>query len=346
MNKLLLVLLLPTLSFAQVDSTDMIVKQMMTQQKIVGLSLAVVKNGKTISNKGYGLANAELNVPVSPETAIRIGSVSKQFFATAIMKLMQDGKLRIEDSVHTFFPDAPASWRSITINHLMSHTSGLQRESPAYDNNKIQPDSVLIKAAYPLPLLFNPGEKYEYCNLAYFILAEIIQRVSGKLWQDYIRDELFIPAGMKHTYLSDHFLIIPNRADGYLHKSSTLINASASYAIRPSGAFLSTSTDMIKWETTLRERRIILTKDNWEKIFQPYIKTSDIAAATAHYGFGWVIDEYKGQKLIVHSGANVGFRSVYARFVDAGLTIIILSNTDEANPRAIVNALADYHLRK
>ncbi len=346
MNKLLLCILLPSLSFAQIDSTDIIVRQMMEKQKIVGLSLAVIKNGKPVVNKGYGLANAELNVPVTSETVIRLGSVSKQFFTTAIMKLMEEGKLDIEDSVHKFFPAAPETWRPIKIKNLMSHTSGLQREGPAYNNFKIQPDINIIKSAYNLPLVFKAGEKYQYCNLAYFMLAEIIKRVSGKPWQDYIHTALFMPAGMNNSYLTDFNLIIPNRADGYMHNHDTLINATAMYAIRPSGGFLSTSSDMIKWEKAMSEKKIILKKDNWEKLWQPFIKTSDKIDAKEYYGFGWAINEYKGHKLIGHGGANIGFRSEFARFVNDGLSIIILTNTDEANPGAIAKALADYYFRK
>lgn len=346
MKKLLFLFFLPALSFAQIDSTDIIVKQMMEKQKIVGLSLAVIKNGETVTNKGYGLANVELNVPVTSETVIRLGSVSKQFFTTAIMTLMEEGKLSIEDEVHKFFPDAPETWRPIKIKHLMSHTSGLQREGPAYDNNKIQPDINIIKSAYNLPLVFKTGEKYQYCNLAYFMLADIIKQVSGMPWEDYIRDKMFIPTGMNNTYLTEFHPIIPNRANGYMHKKDTLINATAMYAIRPSGGFLSTSSDMIKWDKVLRERNIILKKDNWEKLWQPFIKTSEKVDLKEYYGFGWTIDEYKGHKVILHGGANVGFRSVYARFVNDELSIIILTNTDEANPRIIANALADYYFRK
>lgn len=346
MNKLLLCLFLPSLVCAQVDSTDIIVSHLMEKQKIVGLSLAVIKNGKAVVNKGYGLANVELNVPVTSETVIRLGSVSKQFFTTAILKLMQDGKLGIDDPVHKFFPDAPETWRPIKIQNLMSHTSGLQREGPAYDNFKIQPDIDIIKSAYNLPLVFTTGEKYQYCNLAYFMLAEIIKQVSGKPWQDYVRDELFIPAGMNNSYVTDFHLIIPNRADGYMHNRDTLVNATAMYAIRPSGGFLSTSSDMIKWEKALREKKIILKKDNWEKLWQPFIKTSDKAGSKEYYGFGWVIDEYNGHQLVVHGGSNTGFRSVFAQFMDDALSIIILTNTDEANPRAIANALADYYFRR
>jgi len=346
MKKLLLLLIFPSVLFAQSDSTDIIVRQMMEKQKIVGLSLAVIKDGKTLTNKGYGLANVELNVPVNSETVIRLGSVSKQFFTTAIMKLMEDGKLSIEDSVHKFFPDAPESWRPIKIKNLMSHTSGLQREGPAYDNFKIQPDIDIIRSAYSLPLVFKTGEKYQYCNLAYFMLAEIIKQVSGMPWQDYIHAALFIPAGMTNSYLTDFYRIIPNRANGYIHHHDTLVNATAMYAIRPSGGFLSTASDMIKWEKALSERRIILKKENWDKLWQPFIKMSDRAGSNEHYGFGWITDEYNGHKLILHGGSNTGFRSIYTRFINDGLSIVILTNTDEANPRVIANALADYYFRK
>lgn len=346
MYKLLVLLFFPFLSVAQIDSTDIIVNRMMKEQKIVGLSLAVIQNGQPVVNKGYGMANAELNVPVTSETVIRLGSVSKQFFTTAIMKLMEEGRLSIDDSVRKYFPDAPETWGPIKIKNLMSHTSGLQREGPAYNNSKIQPDLAVIQSAYKLPLNFKTGEKYQYCNLAYFMLAEIIKQVSGMPWQDYIHERLFVPAGMNNTYLTDFYLIIPNRAMGYMHQHDTLVNATAMYAIRPSGGFLSTSSDMIKWEKTISEKKIILAKENWEKLWQPFIKTSDKPDSKSYYGFGWMIDEYNGHKTIAHGGSNIGFRSVYTRFVNDDLSIIILTNTDEAQPDSIAKALADHYFRK
>jgi CubicO group peptidase (beta-lactamase class C family) len=342
---MILFILTSALAYGQVDSTDIIVDRMMKEQKVTGLTLAVVKNGKPVVNKGYGLANVELNIPVTSETVIRLGSVSKQFFTTAILKLMEEGKLSIEDYVHKFFPDAPETWRPIQLKHLMSHTSGLKREGPAYKNAVIQPDLVIIKSAYPLPLDFKTGEKYQYCNLGYFMLAEIITQVSGMHWQDYIREKLFIPSGMKNSRMTDFYPIIPNRASGYMHKKDTLVNADAMYAVRPSGGFLSTSTDMILWDKVLREKKTILKKENWELLWKPFIKTSDNPAAKEYYGFGWEIDEYKGRKLVSHDGANIGFRSVYSRFVDDGLSIIIMTNTNEAEPISIARALADHYFR-
>ena len=341
-----LFLLISVLAYGQEDSTDIIVQNMMKEQKIVGLSLAVIKNGQPLVNKGYGWANAEHQVPVTPETVIRLSSISKQFFTTAILKLQEEGKLSIDDPVHQFFPDAPETWRPIQVKHLMSHTSGLKRESPAYDNHKMISDLEIIKAAYPLPLDFKTGEQYQYCNLAYYMLAQIITQISGMPWQDYIREKLFIPAGMKNSGMTDYYPIIPNRASGYMHRNGVLFNADAMYAVRPSGGFLSTGTDMILWDKVLREKNIILKKESWELLWQPFIKTSNKPESKAYYGFGWIIDERNGHKVIEHGGANVGFRSHYARFVNDDLSIIIMTNTEEANPGAIVRALAAYYFRR
>ena len=346
MKQLLFILFFPSLLFAQTDSTDIIVQNIMKQQKIVGLSLAVIKKGEVTVNKGYGLANVEFNVAASNETVFRLGSVSKQFFTTAIMKLQEEGLLSINDSVHKFFPDAPETWRPILVKNLMSHTSGLQRESPAYDNFKMISDLGIIKAAYPLALDFKTGEKYQYCNIAYYMLAQIITQVSGIHWGKYIEEKLFAPAGMNNSRMTDFYPIIPNRASGYMHKGDTLLNATAMFAIRPSGGFLSTSTDMIKWDKVITEKKMILKKESWEMLWQPFIKTSNDEKSKSYYGFGWTIDEFDDHKFVGHGGANIGFRSYYTRFVNDGLSIIVITNTDEANPVAIIKALANYYLRK
>ena len=346
MKQLLLILFAPSILFAQTDSTDSIVQNMMSKQKITGLSLAVIKKGETIVNKGYGFANVELRVAAGNETVFRLGSVSKQFFTAAIMKLQEEGKLSINDPVHKFFPDAPETWRSILVKNLMSHTSGLQRESPAYDNFKMISDLDMVKAAYSLALDFKTGEKYQYCNLAFYMLAQIITQVSGQSWDNYIHEQLFVPAGMNNTYMTDFYEVISNRASGYMHKNDELQNATAMFAIRPSGGFLSTTTDMIKWDKVLTEKKIILKKESWEMLWQPFIKTSANETSKTYYGFGWSIDEFQGHKTISHGGSNIGFRSYYSRFVNDGLSIIVLTNTDEADPGAIVNALAGYYFRK
>jgi len=344
-RNIILLLLFPICLYTQIDSVDIIVEKQMAEQNIIGLSLAIVKGGKILVDKGYGAANAEHNVAAQSKTVFRLASISKQFFATAIMKLVQDGKLTLDDGMHKFFQKAPETWKTIQIKHLLSHTSGLVREAPGYDNFKIQSDLSIIKSAYDLPLNFPTGEKYQYCNLGYYMLAEIISQVSRMPWQDYISKELFVPAGMTNTLMTDFYPVIPNRASGYVFNNGKFINAEAMIAVRPSGGFLSTTTDMIKWDNVLRDKNIILNKENWEQLWKPFIHTSTDAGSKSYYGFGWTIDEYKGRKLIGHGGSNMGFKTQYSRFVDDKLSIIVLTNTNGSNPNMIVNLLADYLLK-
>ncbi len=344
-SNIILLLLIPVFLSSQIDSIDIIVKSQMADQNIMGLSLAIVKDGEILINKGYGIANAEHDVEVQSKTVFRLASISKQFFATAILKLVQDGKITLDDDMHTFFQKAPETWKPIKIKHLLSHTSGLVREAPGYDNFKHQSDLSIIKSAYDLPLNFPTGEKYQYCNLGYYMLAEIITQVSGMPWQDYIAKELFVPAGMTSTVMTDFYPVIPNRASGYVFNNGKYINAEAMIAVRPSGGFLSTTTDMIKWDKVLRDKNIILSKNNWELLWTPFVKTSTEADSKSYYGFGWISDEYKGHKFIGHGGSNTGFRTQYSRFVGDKLSIIVLTNTNGANPNMIVNKLADYLLK-
>src|SRR5215475_2825658 len=194
----ILLLLLQT-SAARADKVDDYIKAEMQKQRIPGLSLAVVKEGKIIKAEGYGLANVEHNIPARPDTIFKIGSVSKQFIATGIMLLVQEGKISLGDKVGKYLDGTPESWNGITIRHLLTHTSGIVREGPGFDPFKDQKDFDVIKTAYPLPLRFAPGEKYEYCNVGYFSLAEIIARISGKSWGDFINERVFAPLGMTAT---------------------------------------------------------------------------------------------------------------------------------------------------
>ena len=346
LKNLIFLLFLYSNLVAQVDSVDIIVQNQMTKQNITGISLAIVKDGKTLVNKGYGMANMELRVPVNSNTVFRLASISKQFFATAIMKLVQDGKISLDDDIQKFFRNAPDIWKPIRIKHLLSHTSGLVREAPGYENFKIQSDMSIIKSAYDLPLDYPTGQKYQYCNLGYFMLAEIITQVSGLSWQNYIQKELFSPAGMTNMNMTDFYQVIPNRASGYVFNNGTYFNAEAMLAVRPSGGFLSTSTDMIRWDKVLREKKIILSKENWETLWQPFVRTNSDPDSASYYGFGWAIDDYRGHKSIGHGGSNMGFRTQYSRFIDDGLSIVVLTNTNGANPDKIAKELASYIFRQ
>ena len=161
---------------ARQDKTDEFITAQPREQNIPGLALAIVKNGKVIKAEGYGYADLERKIPIAPVTVLKIASVSKQFIATGIMLLVQDGKLSVSDPVSKHITDAPAAWKGITIRHLLTHTAGLVREAPGVDISRFQPDIDVIRNAYDAPLHFAAGEKYQYSNVGYFILGEIIRR--------------------------------------------------------------------------------------------------------------------------------------------------------------------------
>src|SRR5688572_16194912 len=197
---LALVLLFAPTVVAQTDRTDDYIRVEMRRQNIPGLSLVVLKNGEVVKTGAYGLANIKLKIPATPETVYKIASASKQFIATGIMLLVQEGRLGLGDPISKYLEGTPATWNGITIRHLLTHTSGLIREAPGFDLFKIQSDADVIKTAYPLPLRFVPGEKWEYSNTGYFALAEVIRTVAGRPWSEYLSEKVFRPSAMNTTH--------------------------------------------------------------------------------------------------------------------------------------------------
>ena len=180
-----LVVWLGAADVTRADQADDFIRAEMQRQNIPGLSLVVVKRGEVVKAEGYGLANIKREIPATAHTVYRIASVSKQFIAAGIMVLVQEGRLGLGDSVRQYLEGAPPAWNGITIRHLLTHTSGLVREAPGFDPFKAQSDASTIGTAYPLPLRFAPGEKWEYSNTGYYVLAEIIHTVSGRSWPEY-----------------------------------------------------------------------------------------------------------------------------------------------------------------
>ena len=334
---LLLLLIAPVL--ARADKTDDFVTAELKRQNIPGLSLAIVKDGKIIKAAGYGVANIKLNTAATPETVYKIASVSKQFIATGIMLLVQEGRLGLDDPVSKYLEGTPATWKAITVRHLLTHTSGLVREAPGFDPFKIQSDADVIKSAYPLPLRFAPGIKGEYSNLGYFALAEIMRKVSGRPWIEYLSEMVFKPAGMQTTYPTNTKVSLPNMAQGYVHNDK-LIDAKDWPALRPSGAFFSTVLDLAKWDAILYTDRI-LSDSTRQQMWTP----ATLNDGTSYpYGFGWEIGSFRHRKLVHHGGGMPGFRSEFARFVDDRLTIIFLMNRDDVDRFSILYGLAALYL--
>jgi D-alanyl-D-alanine carboxypeptidase len=332
------VLLCASPSFA--DKVDDYVRAQVAKQNIPGLALAVVRGGKAIKLKGYGLANIEHGVPVTPTTVFQIGSVSKQFIATGVMVLAREGKLGLDDKIVQYLEGAPATWQDITIRQCLSHTAGLVRESPAYDWSKRQPDAQVIAAAYPAPLVFPPGTKFQYSNLGYFILAEIIHKTSGMPWTDFMTARVFAPAQLTATMATDANRIVPNRAAGYQLQDGKQVNAQVSVALRPSGAFMASISDLARWEAVLREDTV-LDKASRELMRQPVNLQDNSSPA---YGLGWVVEKVNGHAVVRHGGTINGFRAEYSRFIDDDLAVIVLTNSYEASTDALAAGVASRYI--
>lgn len=337
---LLLFILLTAVITGWADQVDDYVKSAMEKQHIPGVSIAVIKNGKIVKTQGYGFANLELKTPVKPETVFKIGSVSKQFLATGIMILIQEGKLSLDDPVSKFLDGTPETWKEITIRHLLTHTSGIVREAPGFNPLKIQSDIDVIKTAYPLSLRFAPGEKWEYCNVGYFTLAEIIHKVSGQPWDVYLNERVFKPLGMNTTRTTNMTSIIANRAGGYDWSNDRMENTENYLALRPSGAFLSTVLDLAKWDAALYNNQIIKSTTR-EQMWSP-VKLNN--GNTHPYGFGWELGKIGNHRIVRHGGSLPGFRADFTRFPDDQLTIVVLTNGDDANANLLAVNIADFYL--
>ena len=321
------------------DPTDDFIRAEMKRQNIPGLSLAVVQDGKVIKTAGYGVANLKTKEPATPETVYKIASVSKQFVATGIMLLAQDGKLAVGDPVSQYIPGIPAAWAPITISQLMSHTGGLVREPPGFDPLKTTNEAQLIKSAYATPLRSQPGEKWEYSNLGYNILVEIIARVSGQPWSEFIAERVFRPVGMTATRTTTT-APVPNKATGY-QDNDKLLEAPDWVAVRPGGAFLSTVLDLARWDAALYGNSI-LTEPTRTQMWTPMGLNDGSKAA---YGFGWhVVDRPDRRRQVWHGGGLPGFIAQFHRYLDDRVSVIMLMNSDDADDETILTGVAELHL--
>lgn len=326
----------PAAARAAFAGADAIVREEMLKQHIPGVALVILRDGKVIHQAGFGTADLEQNLPVRPGTAFNIGSLSKQFLAEGILLLVQEGKVALDAPVSRYLPDAPAIWSAITIRQLLSHTGGLIREVPGFDGDKVQNDADVIRSAYATPLNAPPGTRFEYSNLGFFILAEIITRTSGTPWPAFFAERVFGPAGMTATRPTSLTDLIPHRARGYVWNAGRFENALSYRALRPSGAFTSTVTDLAKWEAVLARGGLAGAAARAE-MWRPARLAS---GETAPYGFGWRIEPVEGHTEIGHGGSLPGFRSYYARYPHAKLAIIVLTNNGAAEPREIARGIA------
>jgi D-alanyl-D-alanine carboxypeptidase len=321
---------------ARADETDDYVTAQMSKQHIPGLSLAVLKAGKPVKVKGYGVANLELGTRATPESVYMIGSLSKQFIAAGIVLLNKEGKVGLEDSVRQYLRDAPEAWQPITVRHALTHTGGLAREAPGFDPVKPRSDADAIKAAYDVPLASKPGEKHAYSNLGYYVLAEVIHRAARKPWPQYLQERLFAPLGMTATRTTTLEDLVPHRADGYEWKDGRYRNGGTLIGVRPSGAYLSSVQDLARWDAAWYSDELF-SRQQREMMWTP-VKLND--GSEKPYGFGWRVDKVGKHRQVHHAGTIAGFRSQMARFVGDQMTVIVLTNAGHALPEQIALGVA------
>ena len=310
----------------QSDQIDKYIEEQMHNLQISGLSLAVVKDGESIKTRGYGFANIELQVPASEASIYQIASVTKQFTATAVMILVEEHKIGLDDKITQYLSNLPLDWQSITIRHLLTHTSGIVSYTslPEWDRN-LYPISKeeIMKLVAKYPLNFQPGNAWDYNNTGYFLLGMIIEKVSGQSYSGFLKERIFTPLNMKDTRVNDLNSLIKNRTSGY-ERTSRLINARDSdpswgYA---AGALISTVTDLTKWDAALYTEKI-LKRHSLEQMWTPVILNN---GETFPYGFGWAINKINGHRVIWHNGGIQGFCSSILRFPDDQVTVIVLIN--------------------
>ena len=318
---------------------DDYIRSEMQSQQIPGLALAVIKDGQIVIAKGYGLANVEHQVPVKPETIFQSGSTGKQFTATAVMMLAEEGKINLEDKITKYFPDGPEAWRNITVRHLLSHTSGMTDYPQDFDLRRDYTEDELYQRIKSIPLAFQPGDKWSYSNLAYVMLGILIHKVSGKFYGDFLQERVFKPLEMTTARVISEADIVPNRAAGYRVENGQLKNqnwVSPSLNTTADGALYLTIHDMAKWDAALYTEKL-LKKSSLEQMWTP-VKLND--GKTHPYGFGWAVSEVRGRRLIEHGGAWQGFKAHISRYVDEKMTVILFANQIRANQTKLAHGVA------
>lgn len=322
---------------------DEYMQAQMKAQQIPGVSLAVIKDGQIIQAKGYGLANVEHHVPAKAETIFQSGSMGKQFTATAVMILMEDGKLAIDDKLNKYFPDAPEAWHNVTIRHLLTHTSGMTDYPSGFDFRRDYTEDELYQRAKSIPLAFQPGEKWSYSNLGYVMLGILIHKVSGKFYGDFLQERVFKPLDMSTARVISESDIVPNRAAGYRLDKGQLKNqdwVSPSLNTTADGALYMNVYDMAKWDAALYTEKL-LKRSSLDQMWTP-VKLNN--GQTQPYGFGWALGEVKGHRYVQHGGAWQGFKAQIIRFVDDKFTVVLFANQIRTNQSKLAQGVvALYH---
>ena len=322
---------------AQSVPLDDMVRAFIARHKIPSAAIAVAQNGRVVKSAGYGIANLELNVPATDSTVYEIGSISKQFAAEAVMLLVEDGKLGLDDPIARYLAVPPA-WRPITIRHILTHTSGLKDwdGGPDFSYAREYSAAEYIDLVNRYPLNFPPGERFAYTSAGYPLLGLIVDSVAREPYETFARRRIFAPAGLQATRFKHPYDVVRNRSGGYVDTTGVLQNGEPGRpaVIAPSGGIMSTAREMAEWMIALDAGRIV--KPATLRQMETAIELP--GGRTFSGGIGWFLDTFHGHRLFLHNGSTVaGFSSVVYRYPDDHLDVVVLFNIDRFNA---VNSLA------
>ena len=303
------------------------------------MAVAVIRDGKLVHSKGYGLADIDTGIAIRPDTPFYLASVSKQITAMAVMILVERGKLSYDTRLVDYFSEAPVHWRTITIDHLLTHRSGIPdwfrlmgpRDRSGFTNDDVF-DLLLQNAA----LEFTPGEQFKYSNSGYVLLAMLIESVSGQPFHVFVKENIFDPLGMTDSLVYDQTRPdVPGRARGYRHTNDGFVLDDYDLLTTGAGGMFSTAEDLFKWDQALYTDDLV-GHATIERAF----------TGTPHYGYGWFIDEYEGMKRLSHGGGLAGFRTYIVRIPDAKFSVIVLSNGSFKGLDGLIDEIAYLYLSK
>ncbi len=306
-----------------------------------GAAVIVTRKGEILFRKGYGLADMELKVPIQPDMVFRLGSVTKQFTSTAILMLEEQGKLSVTDPITRFLPDYPTGGQTITIEHLLTHTSGIKSYTSMPEwLSKWRVDmslGSLIDMFKNQSTDFKPDERWLYNNSGYILLGAIIEKASGESYENFIEKKIFEPLGMKDSYYDRTEQIIPNRVKGYQRTANGFQNAQYISMTQPyaAGSLASTVDDLAVWDTAVWGNKLI-TKESLAKAITPHRLANGQSTA---YGYGWSLGSYEGHRTVEHGGGIHGFATYVLSMPDDGVYAAILTN-GSAGPNVSPQRLA------
>ncbi len=343
---LLLIFVPSAIADKKIEAVDKLFSQW-DKKDTPGCSLAIIKDGKIIYKQGYGLANLELNVPITPQSVFYIGSVSKQFVTMCIAILAKQGKLSLDDDIRKYVPELPDYRSPISVRHLIYHTSGLRDYLTllgiaGIDFGTYHEDDVVELIAQQKELNFAPGEEYLYSNSGYFLLAVIVERASGKSFRKFAEENLFKPLGMKNSHFHDDYrMLIKNRASGYfLAEKGRYNNFISTFDCVGSGGLFTSVEDLFLWDQNFYHHKV----GGKDLIDLMHTKGKLNSGEELDYAFALGIGKYKGLKTVSHGGALGGYRSTLVRFPEQNFSVICLSNLSSFNPSKIAQQVADIYL--